>query len=49
MVHHYDDLIQCSICKRIFPTESGTFLYPGSRMRVCLDCNEMMYDKYGHE
>ena len=49
MVHHYRDLIQCSVCKRIFPTESGTILYPVSRIRVCLDCSEMMYDKYGAE
>ncbi len=49
MVHHYDYLIQCSVCRKVFPTESGTVLFPISKIRVCLRCNEMIYDKYGHE
>ena len=49
MVQHYKDLITCHFCKRIFPTESGTMLWPVSRIRVCLECQEMMYNKYGHD
>ena len=49
MVHHYRDLIKCIVCKRIFPTESGTMLLPVTRERVCLTCIEMMYDRWGHD
>ena len=49
MVHHYRDVIQCAYCKRIFPTESGTVLFPTSRIRCCLECNEMMHDKYASD
>jgi|ETNmetMinimDraft_5_1059913.scaffolds.fasta_scaffold12441_2 hypothetical protein len=53
MVHHYKNAtgesIQCFYCMRIFPTESGTMLFPVTKIRCCVECYEMMHEKYASD